>query len=78
VLRGRALTASELDAIPGVGPVRRTRLLRAFGSVASLRGASVEEIAGIEGIGRQAAEAVHRHLHGAESDGAPQAEPGRE
>lgn len=68
-LRGRTLTASEIDAVPGVGPVRRRRLLRTFGSVATLKRASVEEIARVEGVGRRAAEAVHRHLHGANGAG---------
>ena len=32
--RGKAMTKSALDALAGVGPVRRKRLLTAFGSVA--------------------------------------------
>jgi excinuclease ABC subunit C len=45
-LRGRAQVAGALDRISGVGPARRTALLRAFGSVAALGAASAEEIAG--------------------------------
>jgi len=68
-LRSRAIAASEIDAVPGVGPARRRRLLKAFGSVASLRQATLEEIAGVEGVGLRAAEAVHRHLHRAAGEG---------
>jgi excinuclease ABC subunit C len=44
-MRGRAITASVLDAIPGVGPIRKRRLLRQFGSVAALASASIGEVA---------------------------------
>jgi len=44
-LRGRARLTSVLDEVPGVGPARRAALLKAFGSVAALAGASPEEIA---------------------------------
>ena len=52
-LRGRRRqTRSAFDDLPGVGPERRGRaLLRAFGSVKRVREATVEEIAGVPGIG---------------------------
>jgi excinuclease ABC subunit C len=56
--RSAALTASELDAIPGLGPARRARLLRHFGSVRRIAGASVAEIAELPGIGPRIAETV--------------------
>ncbi|HHH42395.1 MAG TPA: excinuclease ABC subunit UvrC [Chloroflexi bacterium] len=60
--RRRAGLASELDGIPGVGPVRRRALLRAFGSVERIRAASVEELAAVPGIPRKVAEAIKEHL----------------
>jgi excinuclease ABC subunit C len=48
--RGKAMTKSALDALAGVGPVRKKRLLTAFGSVAALRRASVDEIAAVKGM----------------------------
>jgi excinuclease ABC subunit C len=48
--RGKAMTRSALDALDGVGPVRRRRLLTAFGSVAAIRRASVDEIAAVKGM----------------------------
>ena len=56
--RSAALTASELDAVPGLGPARRAILLRHFGSVRRISGATVAEIAGLPGIGPRIAEAV--------------------
>jgi excinuclease ABC subunit C len=51
-LRGKAMTASVLDEVPGVGPTRKAALMKAFGSVKRLRTASAERIAQVEGIPR--------------------------
>ncbi len=56
--RSRAMTASALDNVPGLGDVRRRALLREFGSVRRLRSASVDEVAQVPGIGRRTAEAI--------------------
>ncbi|MFL1380013.1 excinuclease ABC subunit UvrC [Nocardiopsis protaetiae] len=73
--RAKALTGSALDELPGLGPARRTALIKAFGSVKRLAGATAEEIAAVPGIGPKLAEAVHAHLSGSpaarEADGAP-------
>ncbi len=57
-LRGRAMSASVLDDVPGIGPKRKKAILARFGSLKKLRAASVEEIAAVPGVGRVAAEAV--------------------
>jgi excinuclease ABC subunit C len=44
-MRRRAITASALDPIPGVGPKRKKALLQRFGSLESLAQATVEEVA---------------------------------
>jgi excinuclease ABC subunit C len=61
--RGRRMVRSELDGIPGIGPKRKQTLLKVFGSVERLRDAGLDEIAAVEGIGRDAAEKVYGHLH---------------
>jgi excinuclease ABC subunit C len=48
--RGRAMTRSALDSVEGIGPVRKRRLLKAFGSIAGIRRASVDEIAAVAGM----------------------------
>jgi excinuclease ABC subunit C len=62
-LRGKALVASALDEIPGLGAARRTKLLRHFGSLARLRGATREEIAAVPGVPKGLARLVHEKLH---------------
>jgi len=61
--RGAALTSSELDEIPGLGPARRASLLRRFGSVRKLTAASVPEIAAVPGLGLRTAQAIYDALH---------------
>ena len=48
--RGKSMTASALDSLEGVGPVRKKRLLRTFGSLAAIKKASVDEIAAVKGM----------------------------
>ena len=54
----RGKIKSQLDSIPGVGEVKRKALLRTFGSVAGVKAASVEEIAGVPGIGEALARVI--------------------
>jgi excinuclease ABC subunit C len=58
------MTESILDGIPGLGEVRRKKLLKTFGSVKRLREASLEQIEQVPGIPRAVADNVHRTLHG--------------
>jgi excinuclease ABC subunit C len=57
--KARTVT-SALDAIPGIGATRRRQLLRTFGSVAGVRGASLEELAAV--VGPKAARTVQQVL----------------
>lgn len=59
-LRTKETLLSELEAIPGVGPVRRTALLRAFGSIQNLRDKDVAEIASVPGVTWPVAEEVYK------------------
>ncbi len=52
--------ASQLDAVPGIGPARRKLLLKHFGSIDKIRQASLEELK--EVIPENAAQAVKAHL----------------
>lgn len=61
-LRDRRTTASALDRIPGIGPTRKRALLRAFGSVKQIAGASLEDIAAVEGIGSKTAKVIQLNL----------------
>jgi excinuclease ABC subunit C len=56
--RSKRMTASALDAVPGLGEHRRKALVTHFGSVARLKQASVDEITSVPGIGVATAAAV--------------------
>lgn len=60
--RGQATLRTDLEAIPGIGPKRARALLRALGSAARLREATVEEIAAVEGFSETLAREVHRGI----------------
>jgi excinuclease ABC subunit C len=57
-VRDKAMTASALDDIEGVGPKRKKALLKAFGSLRRLRAATADEIAAVPGIPRLTAEEI--------------------
>ncbi|MDE3226065.1 MAG: excinuclease ABC subunit UvrC [Nitrospirota bacterium] len=61
-LRGKALIASRLDSIAGVGEVRRTRLLRRFGSLAHIARATDEELRDAAGVDAKTAAAIRKAL----------------
>jgi excinuclease ABC subunit C len=48
--RAKSMTQSALDALDGVGPVRKKRLLTTFGSVSGIRRASLDEIVAVKGM----------------------------
>src|SRR5699024_11143852 len=73
--RGKGMTRSVLDAVPGLGPKRQSALLRAFGSVRKLRQASAAEIAEVPGIGPAMAETVVTALHRDDDEQAPSNPP---
>jgi len=62
LLRDKQTILSQLDEIPGIGPRRRTALLRQFGSIGAIRDASVDELAAVPGMSRKAAEQVKASL----------------
>lgn len=57
--RSASMVESLLDAVPGLGEIRRKALLRHFGSLKKLRAADVEDIAAVPGIGPKTAQAIH-------------------
>jgi excinuclease ABC subunit C len=58
--RSKRTLASELHTIPGVGERTAQKLLRKFGSVAQVRRASVDELAGV--VARTLASRIAEHL----------------
>jgi excinuclease ABC subunit C len=61
--RDKAMTASVLDGVRGVGPARKRALLRHFGSPDKLLSASREELEAVPGVPGKLAREIHRQLH---------------
>ncbi len=61
--RDRALTASLLDELPGVGPARKRALLAHFGSPDAVVAASREELQAVPGLPAKVARELHAHLN---------------
>ncbi len=61
-VRGRQTIVSQLDGVPGIGPKRRSALLKHFGSIDAIRAATVEELASVPGMSRKAAEQLKMSL----------------
>lgn len=61
--RAKARSTSSLESIPGVGAKRRRELLRFFGSMSTVKGASIEEIAKVPGISTRIASDIYAALN---------------
>ncbi len=57
----RTITSALLD-LPGIGPTKRQRLLRHFGSLAGVKSATVAEIAELQGFSKRSAERLLEEL----------------
>jgi excinuclease ABC subunit C len=57
-LRGKDLTASVLDRIPGIGLKKKQSLLNYFGSLDAVAGATVEELLKVPGITQALAQSI--------------------
>lgn len=60
--RSKSMVESTLDAIPGLGEVRRKTLVKHFGSMKKLRAATEEELAEVPGIGPKLANTIRAAL----------------
>ena len=62
-LRGKRMTTSAIDNIPGLGPTRKTRLLKELGGVRGVGRASLEDLKALPWLPDAVAEAVYDTLH---------------
>jgi len=63
IRRDKAMTASVLDELPGVGPARKRALLAHFGSPGAILAASREELEAVPGVPGKLAREMYRELH---------------
>ncbi|MBW8784748.1 MAG: excinuclease ABC subunit UvrC [Novosphingobium sp.] len=61
--RSRAITASPLDEIPGIGPARKRALLLHFGTAGKVRAASLDDLQRAPGVSAAVAQAVYDFYH---------------
>ena len=61
--RDKESRESILDALPGVGPVRKRALIRHFGSPERLLAASAEELEGVPGVPAKTGRQIYAALH---------------
>jgi excinuclease ABC subunit C len=63
-LRGKRMTTSVLDDIPGLGPTRRKRLVKELGGVNAVKRASRDELRALSWLPDKVADAVFEKVHG--------------
>jgi excinuclease ABC subunit C len=62
--RAKAITASPLDEVPGIGPARKKALLLHFGTARAVRSASLEDLQRAPGVSAAVAQQVYDFYHG--------------
>ena len=63
-VRGKRMTASVLDGIPGLGPARKKRLVKEFGGVNAVKAVSRETLREVTWLPSAVADSVYLKLHG--------------
>ena len=61
--RSKAITASPLDEIPGIGPARKRALLLHFGTASKVRAAALEDLKRAPGVSEKVAQQVYDFYH---------------
>jgi excinuclease ABC subunit C len=61
--RARRFNESVLEAVPGLGPARRSALLKHFGGLQGVMRAAVADLTQVSGIGASLAQSIYDYLH---------------
>lgn len=61
--RSKAITASPLDEIPGIGPARKRALLLHFGTASKVRAAALEDLQRAPGVSEAVARTIYDFYH---------------
>ncbi|MDR7102739.1 excinuclease ABC subunit UvrC [Croceicoccus sp. BE223] len=61
--RSRAISASPLDEIPGIGPARKRALLLHFGTAGKVRAAALEDLRRVPGVSATVARQIYDFYH---------------
>ncbi len=74
-LRGKSMSRSVLDGIPGIGEKRKLALLSAFGSVDAIKAAGAYELSQAPGMNLRAAEEVVKYFAKQDEEAANRTKP---
>jgi excinuclease ABC subunit C len=74
-LRGKRMTKSSLDDIPGLGDNRKVRLAKELGGVNAVKRASLDTLKSLTWLPDSVAETIYRKFHKDEVEPAPAAGP---
>jgi len=61
--RKKSMIENPLDGIDGIGPGRKKALLSYFGSAKAVKGATVDDLASVEGVSQKLAQTIHDYFH---------------
>jgi excinuclease ABC subunit C len=61
--RSRAISASPLDEIPGIGPARKRALLLHFGTASKVRAAALDDLKRVPGVSASVAQTIYDFYH---------------
>ena len=62
VRKNKKIRYSQLDCIEGIGPVKKKKLLRTFGSLKSIKNSSLEELIQVSGVNIKMAKRIKATL----------------
>ncbi|HSX38443.1 MAG TPA: excinuclease ABC subunit UvrC [Chlamydiales bacterium] len=62
-IRSKIIISSELDEIPGIGPIKKKKLLQRFGSVKAIRAATAEELRSIKELSKRDINTLMKWAH---------------
>ncbi len=62
-LRDKRMTKSVLDDVPGLGPTRKTRLVKELGGMKAVKEASIDDLRALSWLPDAVADAVHGKIH---------------
>jgi excinuclease ABC subunit C len=63
-LRGKRMTKSAIDDVPGLGPGRKKRLLKEMGGVTAVKNASLHDLENLSWLPEKVAHALYTKIHG--------------
>ncbi len=74
-LRGKRMTTSVLDDVPGLGPTRRARLVKELGGITKVKQATLDDLQALSWLPNPVAQAIHDKVHASGARSGPRTAP---